>query len=137
MADCTLAEIGDRWWMFATTADKGASFWDELHLCYASSPLGPWTPHRLNPVVSDVRTARPAGALFQRGSGWYRPSQDSARGYGSATNIQRIVRLDSTDYEEVTVGKLLPAWRPGLTGTHTVNALGGLTIVDARHRVRK
>jgi hypothetical protein len=137
LADCTLVELNDRWWMFTNTAAPGASFWDELHLFHAPSPLGPWTPHRLNPVVSDVRTARPAGALFQRGSAWYRPSQDSARGYGSATNIQRIIRLDLNDYEEVTVGKLLPRWRPGLTGIHTVNALGGLTVIDARHRIRK
>jgi hypothetical protein len=135
--DCTLCEIGDRWWMFANTADEGASFWDELHLFHAPSPLGPWTPHRLNPVVSDVRTARPAGTLFQRGGAWYRPSQDSARGYGSATNIQRIVRLTPDEYEEVTVGKLLPEWQPGLTGVHTVNALGGLTLIDARRRIRK
>jgi hypothetical protein len=137
LADCTLAEIGDRWWMFGNTADEGASFWDELHLFHAPSPLGPWTPHRLNPVVSDVRTARPAGTLFERGGVWYRPSQDSARGYGSATNIQRILRLTPQDYEEVTVGKLLPGWQPGLTGVHTVNALGGLTLIDARRRIRK
>ena len=137
LADCTLCEIGDRWWMFANTADEGASFWDELHLFHAPSPLGPWTAHRLNPVVSDVRTARPAGTLFQHGGVWYRPSQDSARGYGSATNIQRIVRLTPDDYEEVTVGKLLPEWQPGLTGVHTVNALGGLTMIDARRRIRR
>lgn len=137
LADCTVVEVGDRWWMFANSADAGASFWDELHLFHAPSPLGPWTPHRLNPVVSDVRTARPAGALFQRGGVWYRPSQDSSRGYGSATNIQRVVRLDQHAYEEVTVGKLLPAWQPGLTGVHTVNALGSLTMIDARRRIPK
>jgi hypothetical protein len=137
MADCTLAEIDGRWWMFANTAAPGASFWDELHLFHAPSPLGPWAPHRMNPVVSDVRTARPAGALFRRGSMWYRPSQDSAGGYGSATNIQRIIRLDAHGYEEETVGKLLPRWQPGLTGVHTVNALGGLTVIDARRRIRK
>ena len=137
LADCTLVELDGRWWMFANLAAPGASFWDELHLYHATSPLGPWVPHRLNPVVSDVRTARPAGALFQRGGTWYRPSQDSARGYGSATNIQRIVRLDAWGYEEKTVGKLLPNWRPGLSGVHTVNALGGLTMIDVRRAIRK
>ena len=132
LADCTLAQIGDRWWMFANTAAPGASFWDELHLFHAPSPLGPWTPHRLNPVISDVRTARPAGALFRRDDAWYRPSQDSSGGYGWAANINRIVRLDLHDYREETVGKLLPQWTPGVTGTHTVNASGGLTVIDAR-----
>jgi hypothetical protein len=132
LADCTLAEIDGRWWMFANSPVPGASYWDELHLFHAPSPMGPWTPHRLNPVVSDVRTARPAGALFQRGGAWYRPSQDSSGGYGSATNIQRIVRLDEHCYVEETVARLLPKWQPGLTGVHTVNALGGLTVIDVK-----
>jgi hypothetical protein len=132
LADCTLAELDGKWWMFANSPVHGASYWDELHLFHAPSPMGPWTPHRLNPVVSDVRTARPAGGLFQRGRTWYRPSQDSSGGYGSATNIQRIVRLDEHWYEEETVARLLPKWQPGLTGVHTVNALGGLTVIDVK-----
>ena len=132
--DCTIAEIEGRWWLFTNTAAAGASYWDELHLYHASSPMGPWIPHRGNPVVSDVRSSRPAGGLFQRGGVWYRPSQDCSNGYGSAMNIQRIVRIDERSYEEVTVGRVVPDWAPGLTGVHTVNALGGLTVIDARRR---
>jgi hypothetical protein len=123
--------------MFANTAVAGASFWDELHLYHAPTPMGPWTPHRRNPVVSDVRSARPAGTLFQRSGAWYRPSQDCSRSYGSALNIQRILRLDESTYLEETVGRVAPDWAPGLTGVHTVNALGGLTVIDARGRVRQ
>ena len=72
LVDCTISEIDGTWWMFANTAVPGASFWDELHVFHAPTPLGPWTPHRANPVVSDVRTARPAGGLFQAGGSWYR-----------------------------------------------------------------
>lgn len=137
MVDCTLAQIGDRWWMFANIPVPGASFWDELHLFHASSPMGPWIPHRLNPVISDVRTARPAGALYRRNDIWYRPSQDSSEGYGSATNINRIVKLDIHDYREETIGRIVPNWEKGLTGVHTVNALGGLTVIDVRRRISK
>jgi hypothetical protein len=137
LADCTLAEIDGRWWMFANAAVPGASFWDELHLFHAPSPLGPWTAHPRNPVVSDVRTARPAGGLFRRNGRWYRPSQDCSAGYGWAINIQRITRLDPHDYAEEHVSKLSPDWLPGLLGTHTINALGGLTVIDARRRLRK
>ncbi|NUQ11006.1 MAG: hypothetical protein HUU26_01595 [Gemmatimonadaceae bacterium] len=134
VADATLAEIGGRWWMFTNQAVPGASFWDELFLYHGPTPLGPWTPHRRNPIVSDVRRARPAGGLFQRGGHWYRPSQDCSARYGGAVNIHRIVRLDESSYEECTVGRLLPDWRPGLHGVHTVNALGGLTVLDALRR---
>ena len=137
MADCTVAEIEGRWWMFANTAVPGASFWDELHAFHGPGPLGPWTPHRANPVVSDVRRARPAGGLFRRGGEWFRPSQDCSNGYGGALNIQRIRRLDLSGYEEESVGRVSPDWQPGLTGVHTVNAAGGLTVIDAKRRVSR
>ena len=136
LADCTLAEIEGRWWMFANSAAPGASFWDELHLFHAPTPLGPWTPHRRNPVVSDVRASRPAGGLFRSRGSWYRPAQDCSGGYGSAMNIQRIVRLDLLEYQQEHVARVSPDWMPGLTGTHTLNALGGLTVIDVKHRVR-
>lgn len=137
LADCTLAEVGGRWWMFANAAESGDSFWDEMHLFHGASPLGPWEPHRLNPVVSDVRCARPAGRLFQRGGALFRPSQDCSTRYGGALNIRQITRLDARDYEEHTVGRVLPDWRPGLRGVHTVNAWGGLTVIDVQRLLGK
>jgi hypothetical protein len=137
MADCTIAQVGERWWMFATVAGPSGSYWDDLHVFHAASPLGPWTPHRRNPVVTDVRTARPAGRPFRRGDTWYRPSQDCSTCYGGALNIQQIVRLDEGSYEERTVGRVEPGWLPGLIGVHTVNALGGLTVIDALRRIPK
>lgn len=134
LVDCTLAQIGDRWWMFANAAVPDGSFWDELHVFHGPSPLGPWTAHRANPVVSDVRCARPAGRLFQRGGRWYRPAQDCSRSYGHALTIREIMRLDTAAFEERTVARLSPDWRPGITGVHTVNASGGLTVIDVRRR---
>jgi hypothetical protein len=132
--DPTLAHINGQWWMFANTDASGASTMDELNLYYADSPLGPWTPHRRNPVVSDVRRSRPAGRLFQSSGAWFRPSQDSAGSYGRALVINRIIRLDRQAYEEVPVTRVDPEWMPGLTGTHTINASAGVTVIDGRRR---
>lgn len=134
LVDCTLAEIRGRWWLFGNRADPGSSPWDELDLYHADSPLGPWIPHRRNPVVTDVRRARPAGAPFEWNGAWYRPSQDCAGSYGRAINIQRIDILDERRYVEHPVTRLEPFWSRELTGTHTVNALGPLTVIDARWR---
>jgi hypothetical protein len=134
LADCTLAEMGGRWWMFATRVLPDTMPWDELDVYSAESPLGPWVPHPRNPVVSDVRRARPAGALFEVNGVWYRPSQDCSVRYGGAFSIQRIDRLDERGYAETTVTRVDPAWAPDLRGTHTVNASGGLTVIDARIR---
>jgi hypothetical protein len=129
--DATLAEIDGTWWMFANVAEPGASTWDELHLFYADSPLGPWTPHRRNPVKSDVRSARPAGRLFRHEGVWYRPAQDCSVRYGYAIVVHRVERLDRDEYRESEASTILPTWMPRMAGTHTINAAGGLTVVDA------
>ena len=135
--DPTLAEIDGRWWLFCTRGELGASSWDELHLFHAPTPFGPWTPHRRNPVKSDVRSARPAGRIFRRGGEWYRPAQDCSVRYGYGMSINRITRLTPTDYEEVVVEHIAPDWTRNLIGTHTLNAAGRLSVVDGiRRRTR-
>lgn len=137
LADCTLIELDGRWWMFANMAVPGASFWDELHLFHGPTPFGPWLPHKRNPVVSDVRRSRPAGGLFRRGASLVRPTQDSSRRYGFAIRLEEVRRLTPDTYESVPVGQVLPDWKRGLSGVHTVNALGGLTVIDALRTTRK
>jgi hypothetical protein len=137
LLDATVVEIEGRWWMFAGTVTRGGSRCDELNIYHADSPLGPWVPHRRNPVVSDVRHARPAGKPFQVNGGWYRPAQDCSRGYGYAIAIRRIVRLDPNEFVEETVSSLTPEWDPRVVATHTVNAIDGLTVIDMQlHRRR-
>jgi len=132
LVDASVVEIAGRWWMFAGSITRGGSRCDELDLYYADSPLGPWTPHRRNPVLSDVRHSRPAGRPFQVGGEWYRPAQNCSRRYGYAITLRRIVRLDPEGFEEVTVGALTPDWAPNVVATHTVNATDGLTVIDTQ-----
>lgn len=132
--DPTLAEIDGVWWLFCTQAEPGASTWDELHLFHGPTPFGPWTPHRRNPVKSDVRSARPAGRPYQQGGMWYRPAQNCSVRYGYGLSINRIDRLTPTEYRETEVMSILPDWAPGLIGTHTLNAAGRLSVTDGRLR---
>ncbi|HMO12763.1 MAG TPA: hypothetical protein PKA76_03825 [Pirellulaceae bacterium] len=128
--DATVEEIDGRWWMFVGMAERGAPFQDELHLYYADSPLGPWQAHPRNPVKSDVRSARPAGRLFQYGNEWYRPAQDGSVRYGYAITLNQITKITSEEFDEEEISKILPKWRKGLMGTHTFNHHAGLTVVD-------
>jgi hypothetical protein len=137
LVDATVIEIDGRWWMFAGAVSRGGSRCDELNLYYADSPLGPWCPHRRNPVISDVRHARPAGRPFQVGDTWYRPAQDCSRRYGWAVRLRRIVRLDPSEFVEETVSALTPDWHASVLATHTVNAVNGLTVIDMERRRRK
>jgi hypothetical protein len=133
--DATLFELDGRWWMFVAIADTDSS--DELHLYYSSTPLGPWTPHKKNPVESDVRNSRPAGRLFHWNGDLYRPAQDSSRRYGYAMTINRVLRLTPEEFVEQEVSKVLPQWRKDLRGTHTLNMCDDLTVIDCLvHRRR-
>jgi hypothetical protein len=133
--DATLFEVDGLWWMFVAIADTDSS--DELHLYYSSTPLGPWTAHKKNPVKSDVRNSRPAGRLFYWNGDLYRPAQDSSQRYGYAMTINRVLRLTPEEFVEQEVSKVLPQWRKDLRGTHTLNICDDLTVIDCLvHRRR-
>ena len=136
--DATLIEVGGTWWMFVNIQEEGVAVnWDELHLYYAESPLGPWKPHARNPVVSDVCSARPAGRLFWSKNVLYRPSQDSSLRYGYATAINKVIDLSPTAYKETEVLKILPDWDKNIIGVHTVNLFDEMTVIDCLAKRRR
>jgi hypothetical protein len=136
--DATLVEVNGLWWMFVNIQEEGVGVnWDELHLYYADNPLGPWKPHARNPVVSDVRSARPAGRLFWSDNVLYRPSQDSSLRYGYALNLNKINSISPTEYSETQVSKILPDWDKDIVGVHTLNTFNQITVVDCLTRRKR
>ncbi len=136
LVDATFHRAPERWWMFANGA-AGASrvFDDDLHLYHAPMLFGAWQPHRRNPVKSDARCTRPAGALYWHNGALYRPAQVCAPRYGAGLCVNRVLRLTPTEYAERQVESLAPA--AGLLGIHTVNRAGALTVVDFLARCRR
>jgi hypothetical protein len=128
--DATVHRAPDAWWMFVNAGADGAELHDELHLYSADSLLGEWRPHEANPVKSDVRRARPAGRLYERGGALYRPAQICAPLYGTGISINRVVKLTPQEYVEREESRILPTHPPGLLGLHTVNRAGELSVVD-------
>jgi len=137
VVDPTLHYEDGTWWLFAGTRASEASDFEELSLFFADSPFGPWTAHPMNPVVSDARSARPAGQLFRVGPDLIRPAQDGTPVYGSAIAFKRVRRLDREGYREEDCARADPYWSPDLTGTHSINTAGPLTVIDVRRRVRR
>jgi hypothetical protein len=121
-ADATLWFQDERWWLFVDVRD-------ELHVCYADSPRGPWQPHGGNPVKSDARSSRPAGRIFRLGQDTIRPAQDCSLQYGHEVVFNKITRLSTCEFEEVEIGRLRTPWSDN-TACHTFNQLDGFTIVD-------
>jgi len=138
LVDATLYRTADRWWMFANSAAAGSRmFDDELHLFHAERLSGEWRPHPKNPVKSDARSSRPAGALFSRNGALYRPAQVCVPRYGAGLAIHRILKLTPEDYAERLVERMLPPPESGLFGLHTMNRAGDLLVVDAFARRRR
>jgi hypothetical protein len=131
--DSTLLYHAGKWWLFANLLENaGGSTSEELFVFYTDCFLsGAWTAHPLNPVVSDVTRARPAGAIQQRGGKLYRPSQDCSVRYGYAIRINEIAALSTEEYAEREVESIEPDWGNNLLGTHTLAYADGLTVVDA------
>lgn len=138
LVDATLARSGERWWMLANgAAGEGRIFDDELHIFHAAAPFSEWRAHSRNPVKSDVRSARPAGALFWRNGALHRPAQVCSPLYGAGLSINRVLRLTPDDYAERETQRIVPAGKGGLLGLHTFNRAGDLTVVDAFTRQRR
>lgn len=129
--DSTLVQHQGRFWLFANVKGQGGSSLNALHLFWSDSPLSQsWTPHPQNPVVLDLGSARPAGAIFFQDGLMVRPAQDSSRRYGGALKFQQITVLEEDRYAEHTLATFSPP--PGkFKATHTFNRAGDITVIDA------
>jgi hypothetical protein len=135
--DSTILEHDGRLWLFTSTSDTGGAPQDELSLFHATSLHGDWTPHPRNPIVSDLRRARPAGRVFRENGQLYRPGQDCSGEYGSAIWLHRIERLDEHDYRETPVRRIDADWWPGARGTHSIARAGAFDVIDGRIWLRR
>jgi hypothetical protein len=132
--DATIVAEGGRLWMFVGVAAPGSSPADELHLYFADVPTGPWRAHPCNPVVSDARCARPAGAIQRWNGRMVRPGQDCTRRYGWAISFREIDVLSPTAYAEHEIGRLEPDRVPGARAIHTYAATERFEAIDIRTR---
>jgi hypothetical protein len=134
-SDPTLLWHDGRYWLFATVTGGGMNPWDELHLFSADTLTGLWHPHPRNPVVADVRRARPAGRVFRQGNRLIRPGQDCSVAYGGRIVFSAITTLTADSYEEHPIGSLEPRGMAGVSRTHTYTFDGDLEAVDGYRRV--
>jgi hypothetical protein len=128
--DATLLRHEGRWWLFVALAVDGGRPIDELCLFSSDSLHGQWEPHPLNPVVSDVRSARPAGRIFSRNGQLIRPGQDCSEAYGGRLVFNRIDVLSPTEYREQPIGVIEPALDSGNLRTHSYDSDGTYEVLD-------
>lgn len=130
--DSTLIEYQGRWWLFATVVPKlGLSGCEELHIFHADSPISTeWQPHLKNPVISDASRARPGGNFYIKEKQLYRVSQDCAGQYGAGININKVVQLDTENYNETLDNSYYPEWDKDLVALHTFNFNENIAVAD-------
>ena len=132
--DPTVFRHEGRWWLTCTDREIGENM--PLFVWHARNLEGPWEPHPLNPVKTDIRSSRPAGTPFVHGGILYRPAQDCSRMYGGRIVINRVVRLTPTEFSEEPAATVEPfSESPFPDAIHTLSGVGDITLIDSkRHR---
>jgi hypothetical protein len=134
--DTTIFIYNGKYWLFCNIMEnEGSSTYDELYLFYADSLVtDKWTEHPLNPIVSDVRKARPAGNIFIHKGKIIRPAQNCSEHYGYGITMNEILVLNEEEYQEKSIESIEPNWDENAISIHTFNHVEGLTFIDAKYR---
>lgn len=131
LVDATVLKKDGKYWLFATMLGKGV--FNELHIFFADELLGPYHAHQLNPVKRDFNGARPAGNFIEVDGAIYRPAQNCADFYGKSITIQKISKLNTTEFEEEEYMHFkADNYGEFNMGIHTVNSAGNYLVVDAQ-----
>ena len=140
VAEASLIRHGDHWWMFFTVVGGKLRDQRELHVAFADQLTGPWTLHTMNPVLDDLRGARPGGTPFLSPEGdVILPVQDCSDTYGGALRLLRFTRLTP---DSITLTKLSAHITGGLfsptyyEGCHTLSQCGDVTLIDTKRIAR-
>jgi len=127
--DATLIDHGGRWWLLANE-ERGGSSWDTLVIFSAPSPLGPFEPHAVEPLLVDSRLARSAGPVIRDGQRLIRPVQNCVGGYGRFLRFTEITQLDDAGFAQREIGRILPEEGRDIAGLHTYARSSRFEAID-------
>ncbi len=139
LVDTTMFFHNNKWWIFGCKAElDSTSQSNELMLYYSDNPLSKnWIAHPLNPIVSNIKNARPAGRIFEMNNKIIRPAQNCYKMYGNGFSFNEIIKLSETEYKEKQLEFFEPNWKSGMIGLHTFNYDNGCTVIDTRIKRNK
>jgi len=126
LTDTTPFFSDQHWYFFATTMPPV----QQTVLLTSARLGGPLRLHPSSPVSCSFRNTRAAGHLFTKGGRLIRPTQDCVTSYGYGIQMNEVTRLSPSEYSERAHDYVGPSWRRGLLGTHTLNAVADLEVID-------
>jgi hypothetical protein len=127
--DTTVYAQNGLYWFFVTMQEPHG-FATQLWLFYAESLTGEWIRHPANPISTDVRNSRGAGAIFPHNGKLYRPSQDCGQHYGYSFTFNQILAMNPREYRESPGVSVLPTWSEGMVATHSYSSVGDIEVID-------
>lgn len=96
---------GSYWLIGSDLSSYGAKQTGELFIWYSSSPLGPWSSHKQNPIrnTGNRPSARNGGRPFIYNDNLYRIGKDRGGGSGYTVQVFKVQVLTADHYKEVAV----------------------------------
>jgi hypothetical protein len=136
--DTTLFYQNKRFWMFTCIREKNVKWnYDEMYLFYSDSlDSDQWTAHPMNPVISDTRSARCAGRIFEYNGELFRPAQYCGFKYGNGLVINRIMKLTTDMYAEEVTDLFVPTGKV-LYKAHTLAWNEDFVVLDSLKKILK
>ncbi len=117
------------YWFFVTLQEpRGGGL--QLWLFYSHSLTGELIPHPRNPISTDIRFSRGAGAIFREDGKLIRPSQDCSGSYGRLIAFNEITLLNEREYWERPSVVLDARGVRNLIGTHSYGRVNDVVVVD-------
>ncbi|KVI06861.1 EXTL2, alpha-1,4-N-acetylhexosaminyltransferase [Cynara cardunculus var. scolymus] len=106
LIDSFIMKYESRYWLFGSDHSRiGTKKNGELELWYSNTPLGPWKPHKKNPVYNTDKNsgARNGGRPFVYNGNVYRLGQDDGETYGKRVRVFKIEVLTPYKFRETEV----------------------------------
>lgn len=132
--DASICRHEGRWWLFYAPATGKAAKVGRLHIAWAESLCGPWTPHPANPVRVGRSSARPGGTPVCVDGRIMLPVQDCSGTYGGAIRPLWIEKINEEGFAAHAGDALsIPASAGRFCdGMHTLSSCGDITLIDAK-----
>ncbi|XP_065870295.1 glucosamine inositolphosphorylceramide transferase 1 [Euphorbia lathyris] len=106
LVDSFIIKHDGEYWLFGSDHSAfGTERNGQLEIWHSNSPLGPWKPHKKNPIYNIDKSlgARNGGRPFLYDGNLYRVGQDCGETYGRRVRVFKVEVLTKEDYKEVEV----------------------------------
>lgn len=127
LTDATITFHKGKYWLIAT---KQPYTQENAYLFFSDSLEGEYSLVNNLPIITDKKSARPAGNFFYYQDKLYRPSQNCMTRYGSGISIQKIEMISENNYKEHTLFQIHPSSFEYNLGIHTINFFENGCVID-------